>query len=73
MINRIAAVEVSDGEFLARGRPQPVFFVPDPADRGPGWSELREKIGKAIGDHPVASLALGFAFGIAVGCLLKRR
>ena len=69
MINRITGVDApGDGR-----RATPGFFVPDPADRSSQWSDLREKIGTAIGDHPIASLAIGLAVGIVIGCLAKRR
>ena len=70
MINRITAVAPP-----ANGRraPSPGFVVPEPSDHASPWADLGERVEKYIGDHPVTSLAIGFAVGIFVGCLLKRR
>ena len=70
MINRITGLDApTDG---LRDRPNG-FFVPDPAAKRPSWSELGGRVEKFIGDHPVASLAIGLTVGIVIGCLVKRR
>ena len=70
MINRISGIETAgDGRRDVR----PAFFVPDPAARRSGWEDLGKRVERYIGDHPVASLAMGLAVGIVIGCLLKRR
>lgn len=68
MINRISGVEAGNERQKAlpdytRGRP--------PGQRPSNdWSKQIEKF---IGDHPVASLAIGLTIGIVLGCLIKRR
>lgn len=69
MINRISGVESPGGR-----RPAPPgFILPDRSDRSEQWKELRGRIEKYIGDHPVMSLAIGITVGVMLGCLIKRR
>lgn len=69
MINRITGLDApGDGRGATTG-----FFVPDPAGRRSPWADLGQRVEKYIGDHPVASLAVGLAVGIMIGCLVKRR
>jgi len=70
VINRISGIE-APGE--GRRDVRPVFFVPDPAARRSAWEGLGKRVERYIGDHPVASLAMGLAVGVVIGCLLKRR
>lgn len=68
MINRISGVEMGSGRQkllpdYTRGQPAGLRQTPD-------WTKQVEKF---IGDHPVASLAIGFTIGIVLGCLIKRR
>lgn len=70
MINRISGIEApGDGRRDVRS----AFFVPDTAARRSAWDDLGKRAERYIGDHPVASLAMGLALGIVIGCLLKRR
>jgi hypothetical protein len=69
VINRITGVETVGGR-----RPAPPgFILPDRSAQDDQWKELRGRIEKYIGDHPVMSLAIGVTVGILLGCLIKRR
>ena len=68
MINRISGVEV--GPRRQKALPDYTHGPPPGLRQNPDWGKQIEKF---IGDHPVASLAIGLTIGIVLGCLIKRR